>query len=106
MPGDRSPDQPVEPSARGDRPAAGGPPSGAPPLLARVAAFAAIVVAGASGALIGFGFVDLQCDGSCGTQKGIGALVGALAAAIGTAVIVVLTLRAMGEWAAGGRRRD
>jgi hypothetical protein len=74
--------------------------------VARIAAFGAIVVAGVCGALIGFGFVDLQCDGSCGTQKGVGALIGAVAAAIGTAVIVVLTLRAMGEWAAGGKRRD
>ena len=31
-------------------------------------------------------------------QTAIGALVGALVAAIGTAVIAVLVLRAMGEW--------
>ena len=62
--------------------------------------------AGVCGGLIGFGFTDLQCTGSCSTQKGIGALVGSVAAAVGVAIIVVLTLRAMGEWAAGGRRRD
>lgn len=83
-----------------------GPPSGAPPLGARLLAFGAILLAGACGALIGFGFVDLQCSGSCGTQKGVGALVGAVGAAVGVAIIAVLTLRAMGEWAAGGRRRD
>ena len=83
-----------------------GPPSGAPPLGARLLAFGAILVAGVCGGLIGFGFVDLQCDGSCSTQKGVGALVGAVGAAVGVAIIAVLTLRAMGEWAAGGRRRD
>jgi hypothetical protein len=83
-----------------------GPPSGAPPLVARLAAFGAIVVAGACGGLIGFGFVDLQCSGSCATPKGIGAFVGAVGAAIGVAIIVVLTLRAMGEWSAGAKRRD
>ena len=88
-----------------ERPAAG-PPSGAPPLVARLAAFGAIVVAGVCGGLIGFGFVDLQCEGTCATPKGIGALVGAIGAASGVAIIAVLTLRAMGEWAAGGRRRD
>jgi hypothetical protein len=105
MTGDRSSDLPVEPTARGDRPA-GGPPSGAPPLVARIAAFGAILVAGVCGGLIGYGFVDLQCEGSCGTQEGVGALIGAVAAAVGTAIIAVLTLRAMGEWAAGGTRRD
>lgn len=83
-----------------------GPPSGAPPLGARLLAFGAILVAGVCGGLIGFGFTDLQCTGSCNTQKGIGALVGSVAAAVGVAIIVVLTLRAMGEWATGGRRRD
>jgi hypothetical protein len=84
----------------------GGPPSGAPPLGARLLAFAAILVAGVCGGLIGFGFIDLQCSGSCGTQKGIGAFAGAVGAAIGVAIISVLTLRAMGEWSAGGKRRD
>ncbi len=91
------------------RPANGspsGPPSGAPPLGARLLAFGAIIVAGVCGGLIGFGFVDLQCTGSCSTQKGIGAFAGAVGAAIGVAIIAVLTLRAMGEWSAGGKRRD
>lgn len=69
-----------------------------PSPAARALAFAAIVVAGVIGGLIGYGFVDLQCDGSCGTPNGIGALVGALFAAGGVAVVSVLTLRAMGEW--------
>jgi hypothetical protein len=63
-----------------------------------VAAFAAILVAGASGALIGYGLVHVQCTGDCGTAEGVGAVVGALVAAIGVAVVAVLVLRAMGEW--------
>ncbi len=81
-------------------------PSGAPPLAARLLAFGAILVAGVCGGLIGFGFIDLQCSGTCGTQKGLGAFVGAVGAAVGVAIISVLTLRAMGEWSAGGKRRD
>jgi hypothetical protein len=65
---------------------------------ARVLAFGAIVVAGACGALIGFGITDIQCDGDCATANAIGLLAGALLAAGGAAVIAVLVLRAMGEW--------
>ena len=65
---------------------------------ARILAFIAILVGGLCGGLIGYGFVDLQCTGDCDTATAIGALVGALVAAIGTAVIAVLVLRAMGEW--------
>jgi hypothetical protein len=83
-----------------------GPESAAPSVGARVLAFASILVAGVCGGLIGYAFMDLQCTGDCGTQKGLGALVGAVGAAVGVAVIAVLTLRAMGEWAAGGGRRD
>jgi hypothetical protein len=50
--------------------------------------------------------MDLQCTGDCSVQKGGGALIGAVGAAVGVAVIAVLTLRAMGEWAAGGKRDD
>jgi hypothetical protein len=48
--------------------------------------------------LIGWSFVDLQCTGSCSTATGIGAMVGAVLAAVGVAVVAVLTLRAMAEW--------
>ena len=61
-------------------------------------AFAAILVAGAAGGFIGYAFMDLQTTGDKTLATGIGALVGALLAAGGTAVVVVLTLRAMGEW--------
>jgi hypothetical protein len=69
-----------------------------------VLAFVAILVGGLAGALIGYGFVDLQCTGACGTPDAIGALVGALLAAAGTAVVAVLALRAMGEWRQIGDR--
>jgi len=56
------------------------------------------VVAGAAGGLIGWALVDVQCTGDCGSAEAIGAVIGALGAAVGTAVIAVLVLRAMGEW--------
>jgi hypothetical protein len=63
-----------------------------------VLAFAAIVVAGVCGGLIGSSYERLQCRGNCTTQTGVGAIVGAVLAAGGVAVVAVLTLRAMGEW--------
>ena len=72
--------------------------SALPSPLARAVAFAAILVAGLCGALIGWSFVDLQCEGDCTTPGGIGALIGGVSASIGVAVVAVLTLRAMGEW--------
>ena len=47
---------------------------------------------------------DLQCQGDCATPDAIGALVGALIGAGGVAVVVVLALRAMGEWRTVQRR--
>lgn len=69
-----------------------------PSPLARVLGFVAIVVGGVSGALIGYAFVDLQCDDGCRLQAALGALAGAIVAAVGVAVITVLALRAMSEW--------
>ena len=65
---------------------------------ARILAFVAIVVAGVCGGLIGWSVTDLQCTGNCGTQTGIGALVGAVIGAGGVAIVAVLVLRAMAEW--------
>lgn len=64
----------------------------------RVIAFAATLVAGLLGALIGWGVVDVQCQGDCTTATGIGALVGAAVAAGGVAIVAVLVMRSMGEW--------
>ncbi len=72
--------------------------SALPSVAARVVAFAAILVGGACGGLIGYALVDLQCQGSCSTNRGFGAVAGAAIGAIGVAVVAVLALRAMGEW--------
>jgi hypothetical protein len=72
--------------------------SALPSRLARGLAFVAILVGGFTGGLIGYALIDVQCTGSCGTPRAIGAAVGAVAAAIGTAVVSILVLRAMGEW--------
>jgi len=69
-----------------------------PSPLARGVAVAVIVLAGVCGGLIGYAVTDLQCDGDCGLLVGIGALLGAVLAAGGVAVVAVLALRAMAEW--------
>ena len=74
------------------------PLSALPSPAARAAAFVAILVGGLAGGLIGYTLVKLQCDGSCATPQGIGALTGALIAAGGMSVVAVLVLRAVGEW--------
>lgn len=80
-------------------------PTALPSVAARALAFVSIIVAGVCGGLIGFAFVDLQCDGGCGAETTIGALVGAVLAALGVAIVAVLVLRAMGEWSADNPRR-
>jgi hypothetical protein len=74
------------------------PLSALPSPLARVLGFAAIVLGGLAGGVIGWAFVAIQSDNEVG--QALGAAVGAVAAAAGTAVIAVLVLRAMGEWRA------
>jgi hypothetical protein len=72
--------------------------SSLPSIGARVLAFAAILVGGLCGGMIGYSVTDLQCTGSCSTNTAVGAVVGAVLGALGVAVIAVLALRAMGEW--------
>ncbi len=72
--------------------------SSLPSTGARVLAFAAILVGGLCGGLIGYSVTDLQCAGSCSTNSALGAAVGAVIGALGVAVVAVLALRAMGEW--------
>jgi len=78
------------------------PPSGLttalPSGLARGLAFVAILIGGACGGLIGYAFADLSCTGECDTWLGVGALAGAIIAAVGVAVVAILALRAMEEW--------
>lgn len=73
--------------------------SAAPSVLARALAVFAIVAAGAAGGLIGYAVTDLNCgpDG-CSNWAAVGAVIGAIMAAVGVAIVAVLTLRAMGEW--------
>src|SRR3954447_24621949 len=75
-----------------------GLPSALPSRGARFLAFAAILVGGLCGGLIGFSVTRLQCAGDCTTNKSLGGLVGAIFGALGVAVVAVLALRAMGEW--------
>jgi hypothetical protein len=72
--------------------------SALPSVGARVIAFGSIMLAGLCGGLIGYAFTDLQCEGECTVANGLSAILGAAAAAGGVAVVVVLALRAMGEW--------
>ncbi len=61
-------------------------------------AFISILIGGVAGGLIGYGLVDVQCDGDCGLPLGLGILLGSVISAGGTAIVAVLVLRALGEW--------
>ncbi|MBV9411403.1 MAG: hypothetical protein JO148_07390 [Acidimicrobiia bacterium] len=73
-------------------------PSALPSRGARALAFAAIILAGVCGGLIGYAVVKTSCHGMCGTPEGVGSVTGAVIAAGGVAIVAVLVLRAMGEW--------
>jgi hypothetical protein len=72
--------------------------------LAVVVAFLAVVAAGLCGAAIGYGLVDIDCEGDCGTARGMGAVVGGVTGAAGVAIVAVLVLRALAEWRRQGNR--
>lgn len=74
------------------------PLSALPSPVARIVAFISVLVGGLGGALIGYLLVDIQYDGASVTPLGLGLVIGAIAAAGGTAIIAVLVLRATGEW--------
>lgn len=61
-------------------------------------AFVAILLGGLAGGVIGYTLVRLQCDGECAAQRGLGAFVGSILAAMGMSIVAVLVLRATGEW--------
>lgn len=73
-------------------------PSALPSVAVRVTAFVLIMLAGAAGGFIGYAFVDLQSEDASSITLGLGGLTGAAIAAGGVAVVVVLAIRAMGEW--------
>lgn len=68
------------------------------PRQVRVLSFAAICAGGLLGGLIGWAFVRLQVDGDPAVPQALGALVGAVACALGIAVVATLVLRAVNEW--------
>ncbi len=72
--------------------------SALPSVGVRVGAFAAILLSGLAGALIGYSLIAIQCEGDCGLGKGIGLLIGAIVAAGGMSIVAVLVMRAIGEW--------
>jgi hypothetical protein len=72
--------------------------SALPSVAARAIAFVTILLGGLAGGLIGFALVDIQCDGDCDLERGVGLLIGAIVCAGGMAIVSVLALRAMGEW--------
>ena len=74
------------------------PLSAIPSVTARAIAFTSILLGGLAGGLIGYALVDLQYDGTSSVPAGLGILIGAVAVAIGMAIVSVLALRAMGEW--------
>lgn len=97
------------PAAPDRRPDPGAPAVGvpaAPPTLPRRTAFlvawAAIVVAGVLGGIIGYGLADVGAatgaNGGSDTAGLIGALVGVLVAGGGVGIVAVLVLRAQAEW--------
>ena len=91
---------PNDPSTVGP-PSAGGSPSSEPDtalpsVLARILAFASVLIGGLAGGLIGYAFGDLGKFSAFAT--GVLTLFGALSFAAGVAVVAVLTLRALGEW--------
>ncbi|MGH9021780.1 MAG: hypothetical protein ACRDV9_01550 [Acidimicrobiia bacterium] len=74
---------------------------GAPSRLSLTLAFLAMVLGGLCGATIGFGFVNISCQGDCGFASAAAALVGGACGAGGVAVVSILMLRASAE-----RRRE
>ena len=93
---DPTPDHPpAEPDRAPSAPAEATAPLPSPG--ARAFAVFLIVVAGLCGGLIGYAVADLQTT-DAPVLVGLGALVGAVIAAGGVAVVAVLALRAMAEW--------
>ncbi len=72
--------------------------SALPARRVRAIAFCTIILGGIFGGLIGYMTVSLQCHGNCSVADGLGTLVGSSLAAMGSAIIAVLVLRAMTEW--------
>jgi len=92
------PDHPDHP----DPPDGPAPPPTLPRRTAVLLAYAAIVVAGLFGGIIGYGLADAGAatgnnSNSAGTGL-IGAVIGVVIAAGGVGIVAVLVLRAQSEW--------
>ncbi|HBU75094.1 MAG TPA: hypothetical protein DEB38_02365 [Acidimicrobiaceae bacterium] len=72
--------------------------SALPPQTARAIAFAMTVIVGVLGAILGYALGNATCIDDCSLKAGSFLLIGAIAGALGSAVMSVLALRAMGEW--------
>lgn len=81
-----------------DAPERGPEHPGLPSPWSFVLAFAGITLAGALGALIGYGIVNVDTHGTGGAALGLGALVGAVVGALGASVVAVCALRARALW--------
>jgi hypothetical protein len=69
-----------------------------PSRTAFLLSFAAVVVAGVFGGVIGYGLINLSCTGDCATEKLLATFIGSTFAAGGVGIVAVLVLRAMAEW--------
>ena len=81
-------------------------PTPLPSTAARILAFAAIMVGGLCGGLIGYAVVDIQCGHDCSTAAGGAGVLGAIIGAVGVGIVSILALRAMGEWRTIQHRQD
>ncbi|MBS1847711.1 MAG: hypothetical protein JST73_05490 [Actinobacteria bacterium] len=68
------------------------------PRNVRILSFASICAGGLLGGLIGWAFIRLEVHGNTTIPQALGAFVGAVAAALGIAVVATLVLRAVNEW--------
>lgn len=73
-------------------------PTTVAPRKVRILSFVSICAGGLLGGLIGWAFMRLQVAGDTAVPEALGALVGAVLAALGIAVVATLVLRAMTEW--------
>lgn len=75
------------------------PHTALPSVLARVLAFSAVIIASVCGGLMGFALGRLQWGDNRSGWIFVAGAAGSALAAVGVAVVCVLVLRAMSEWA-------
>ncbi|HJM21159.1 MAG TPA: hypothetical protein QF409_04170 [Acidimicrobiales bacterium] len=90
---------PLEPCSRLGSTSDAHAPTALPSVTARVLAFSAVMVASICGGLMGFAVGSLQWSESRSAWIFVAGAAGSALAALGVAVVSVLVLRAMSEWA-------